>query len=295
LFLGAVYVMAFYNPFARRETHSKSALITYRILVPLSWLLVVVAGIYYSIHSPHDVDHGHKIPNQANKHITAFSQNTIMTGVYWILLLLSQLSYIWHLFSKDAALVNAAANVASHFIVNNLFILVWILLWVRNHFWGSEVILAAHLINQSVAYVKNPGLPTFVHLPVVAGPYAWTLTALFWNGAVAVDSNSLPARIVANVFIWVIFVIGGGHVLFSQDHLLGYSLSFLTLSLAIKQFAVKVISLQWIFAFVIFGVFVVLSIYISSTKYYGRDSLFRRIVEPEVTDREREPLLNDQP
>lgn len=65
-------------------------------------------------------------------------------------------------------------------------------------------------------------------------------------------------------------------------------------ALALEQFFIKVISLQWIFAFVIFGVFVVLSFYISSTKYYQRDSLFRRIAHPESTDRERQPLLNDQ-
>ena len=65
-------------------------------------------------------------------------------------------------------------------------------------------------------------------------------------------------------------------------------------ALALKQFAIKVISLQWIFAFVIFGIFIIESLYISSTRYYGRDSLFRRIAHPESTDRERQPLLNDQ-
>ena len=63
------------------------------------------------------------------------------------------------------------------------------------------------------------------------------------------------------------------------------------LALAIKQIAIKVIALQWIFAVVIFAVFLLESIYLSSTKYAGRDTLFRRVVEPE-TDRERQPLLN---
>lgn len=286
--------MATYNPFAKRESHSNNALTTYRVLVPISWALVVIVGIYYSVHSPDDVKHGHKIGKQANKHITAFSQSTVVTGIYWILLLLSQLSYVWHLFSKDSALVTAAANVASHFVLNNLFVFAWILLWVRNHFWGAEVILAAHFIHQHIAYWRHRGLPAFVHLPAVAGPYAWTLTGLFWNGAVAVHSNNLPARIVANIFIWVILLIGGTHILLSQDYLLGYCLSLLTLSLAVKQFSIKVIALQWIFAFVIFAIFVVLSLYTSSTKYYQRDSLFRRIADPESADRERQPLLNEQ-
>lgn len=284
----------FINPFVKRESHSQNAVTTYRILVPLSWALVVVAGIYYSFQEPNDVEDGHKIPKQANRHITAFSQSTTVTGLYWILLLLSQLAYVWHLFSKDTALVTAASNVASHFILNNLFVFAWIMLWVRNYLWQAEIILVAHFINQHTCYWRCSGLPAFVHLSAVAGPYAWTLTAIFWNGAVVVDSNSLAARIVANVFIWVIFVVGVGHIIFSQDHLFGYCMSFLTLSLALKQFSIKIISLQWIFAFAIFGAFLALSLYISTTKYYNRDSLFRQIAHPESTDREREPLLNDQ-
>lgn len=65
-----------------------------------------------------------------------------------------------------------------------------------------------------------------------------------------------------------------------------------SLALALRQFAIKIIGLQWIFAFVVFGVFLVVSLYISATKSTGRDSLFRRVAHPE-TDREREPLLNE--
>jgi hypothetical protein len=63
--------------------------------------------------------------------------------------------------------------------------------------------------------------------------------------------------------------------------------------LAIQQVSIKIIALQWIFAFVVFGVFLSVSLYISTTKYTGRDSLFRRIAHPESADREREPLLNE--
>jgi len=136
---------------------------------------------------------------------------------------------VWHLFHKEAAIVAAAANVATHFILNNLFILAWISLWTRNHFWGAEIILMAHFINQSVAYWRHKNLPDFVHLPAVAGPYAWTLFALFWNGAVAVHSHNLPGRIVANIFIWAILFVGLFHITLRQDHILGYCLSFLSL------------------------------------------------------------------
>lgn len=100
---------------------------------------------------------------------------------------------------------------------------------MRNHFAGSEVILAAHFINQHSVYWRHAGLPVLVHLPAVAGPYAWTLMALFWNGAVAVDSRSQSARIAANVFIWVVMVIGAAHIFIRQDYLLGDCLTLLSL------------------------------------------------------------------
>jgi uncharacterized membrane protein YfhO len=76
------------------------------------------------------------------------------------------------------------------------------------------------------------------------------------------------------------------------DHLLIYI--YISLALALRQISIKIIALQWIFAFVIFAVFLVVSLYISTTKYTGRDSLFRRVAQPESTDRERAPLLNEQ-
>ncbi|PYH97440.1 DUF1774-domain-containing protein [Aspergillus ellipticus CBS 707.79] len=285
--------MTIYNPFSKRESHDRYSLGTYRVLVPLSWLLVVVVGIYYSSHAPDDVKHGHTIWKQANKHITPFSLSTVIGGLYWIIVLISQVGYMYHLFSNDAAVATAAANVGSHFILNNLFVFAWILLWTRNHFWGSEVILIAHFLNQHATYWRHRTLPAIAHFAAVAAPYAWTLIALFWNGAVAVNSNSLPARIVANVFIWVLFALGSAHILATQDDILGYSLSLLTLALAVKQFGVKIISLQWIFAIVIFAVFFAESLYISLTKYSGRNVMFRRAGQPPAADREREPLLND--
>lgn len=71
------------NPFARRESHDRLSLTSYRVLVPLSWALVVIVGIYYTVHSPDDVKHGHKIFKQADRHTTPFSQSTTVAGIYW--------------------------------------------------------------------------------------------------------------------------------------------------------------------------------------------------------------------
>lgn len=66
-------------------------------------------------------------------------------------------------------------------------------------------------------------------------------------------------------------------------------------ALAVKQFATKIDNLQWIFAWVVFAVFVVESFYGLSTRFAGRDALLRRIAEPDgATDRERQPLLDEQ-
>lgn len=158
----------------------------------------------------------------------------LYTDSHRIVLLLSQISYVYHLFARHGSLVTAAANIATHFIINNLCLFIWILLWTRNYFWTAEIVLIVQFFNQHAAYWRHRRLPPFVHLPAVAGPYAWTLLGLFWNGAVAVNSNSVPTRIVANVFIWVIFAMGSTHIVSTQDYILGYCLSWLMLCKFIK-------------------------------------------------------------
>jgi len=283
------------NPFAKRTTYGRNAILAYRVLTPISWVLVVVFGIYYSIHRPDDVRHGRTVWEQTKRkaNLTPFSQDTTVTEVYWIFLLLSQLGYIAQLFSSNAERATAAANVASYYILNNLFVLSFILLWTRNFFWGAEIIDMANLVSQSIVYWKNLDLPQVIHLPAIAGPYAWTVTTLFWNGAVAVGGENNPKRIVANIFIWAIFLFGQTHITRTNDYALGYALSVLMFSIALKQFKIKIVALQWIFAFVIFGVFLVSSFQAHLTKYHNRNFFFRRLKEPETTDRERQPLLSD--
>ncbi|OJJ55736.1 hypothetical protein ASPSYDRAFT_427823 [Aspergillus sydowii CBS 593.65] len=283
-----------YNPFARRESHSPASLNSYRVLAPLSWALVIVFGIFYSIHKPADVSNSWTLWSQFERRSTAFSVNIVVLAIYWILLLLSQIGYLIQLFSKDVAVVTVAANAASHFILNNLFVFAWILLWTRNHFWPAEVILIAHFINQHLAFWRIRSLPPLSHLAVIAGPYAWTLIALFWNGAAAVWSHTPAAEIAANVFIWIIFVIGAAHIFVPVDELLGYSLSLLFFGVAIAQTDRKTsFPRQWIFAWVIFAAFLLDSIYLTFVKSTNRDVFFRSAGEPDASqgDPERAPLL----
>jgi hypothetical protein len=48
-----------------------------------------------------------------------------------------------------------------------------------------------------------------IHIPVVSGPLAWTFVALYWDGAIAIASDTLAARIIAYIAVWGIFVFGG--------------------------------------------------------------------------------------
>jgi hypothetical protein len=104
--------------------------------------------------------------------------------------------------------VNAAASVGSHFIFNNLLNFAFVMLFVRGHFIWAEVILVVNFFNLSSLYFRHNTYTRFIHIPVVSGPLAWTFVALYWNGAIAVNSHHLAARILANVAIWGILVYG---------------------------------------------------------------------------------------
>ncbi|KAL3441244.1 hypothetical protein BJX65DRAFT_288867 [Aspergillus insuetus] len=284
-----------YNPFARRESHDRSVLTIYRVLAPLSYALVLIAGIYYSVRRPSEISNGNTIWDNFLRRITPFSVELTVTAIYWILLLLAQLHYILAglVFSKDTALTHAAASIAPYFILHNLFVFAWILLWTRNHFWPAEVFVVVDFILQHIAFWRFRGLTPLTHISVIAAPYAWSLLLIFWNGSAAAHSFSPAAEISANIFIWVFFVIGAASIFLTVDDLLGYSLSLLSLGLAIQQYTRKRLPLQWIFAWVIFAVLFVETIYITATKYSGRTVYWRHGAEAESTDAERAPLLND--
>ncbi|KAK9251116.1 hypothetical protein V1507DRAFT_482593 [Lipomyces tetrasporus] len=82
-------------------------------------------------------------------------------------------------------------------------------------------------------------------------PFAWTLFAIFWSGAVAVHSHSLVGRIFANIFIWALLVVPTTALFVFADWSFGYASAFLTWGLAAGQIAEKTFALQWIFAVII--------------------------------------------
>lgn len=141
-------------------------------------------------------------------HLTCHVQNPGADYRHRLALFLSQIGYMWHLFSKNGDHVQAAAGVGSHFIFNNLLTFAFIMLFVRGHFIWAEVILVINFFNLSALYFRHNTYARAIHIPAVSGPLAWTFVALYWNGAIAVNAHSLPARILANVAVWGILVYG---------------------------------------------------------------------------------------
>jgi len=287
--------MANYNPFAKRESHTTQTIWTYKILTILSWLLVTVATFYYTFHAPRDDIRKwrHTIWDVNRIYNTPFALNTVITSIYWIVLWILQVGYVWHLFSANADYVNAAAGVGSHFIANNLLQFAFVMLFVRSHFIWAEIILVVNFFNLSSLYFRHNTHPRFIHVPVVSGPLAWTFVALYWNGAIAVHSHSLPARILANIAIWGILVYGFFFLVIFKDYTMGFALSILTASIGVGQFFTKAFALQWIFAFIIMGILFIATLVIAIPGILGKEFSFRREQHVVPADQERAPLLDD--
>jgi hypothetical protein len=246
------------NPFTKRESHNKRSLLAYRFLTSSTWLLLVVLSVYYSLYAP---SNGRTIWDQSKAHPTAYSLNPEIVSVYWYaslptlskrkqptpriakpkvltnhphkntrtLLLLLQTAYIYFLTTYPNDLVTLAANLGSHFILNNVLLSALILLWVHAHFLLAEAILILNFLNLTSLYFRHHKTPHFVHYPVVTAPLCFTFMALFVNGAVVVGSNSLAARICANVAVWAVLVYGMFFLLAFKDYAIGMELSVLCL------------------------------------------------------------------
>ncbi|KAF2763193.1 DUF1774-domain-containing protein [Pseudovirgaria hyperparasitica] len=284
------------NPFKSGDS-SREAVLTYKIGTALSWLLLLITSVYYTFARPHDGGNGrkdrHTIWGQNDLHPTAFALNSVIVSIYWIVLYILQIGYSWHLYSGNSVYVTAAATVGSHFILNNLFLFAFIMLWVRSYFWIAELILALNFINLSTAYFNHSKTPRWIHIAVVSAPLAWNFVALYWAGAAAINPNghSLVARIVANIFVWGILTYGAFFLAAYKDYTMGFELSILAAALGVGQFLTKTIAFQWIFAFVIMSVLFVLSLAVGIPGLLGQDPIKRGQIVSE--DRERAPLLAD--
>lgn len=280
------------NPFARRDSHSATSVIWYKVLTLASWLLSVVVTVYYALEPPHDGKyHRGTIWHQNHRHPSGFTLNPIITSIYWITLFILQLVYISHLFSPKTESINAACSVGSHFILHNLLHFGFVMLFVRSHFVWAEVLLVLNFANLTSLYFRHNTYPRGIHFPAVSGPLAWTFVALYWNGAIMVPHQaSLVARVFANVFVWAFLGYGLFFIFFYKDYTMGFALSVLSASLGVAQFLRQVIALQWIFAFTIMAVLFVFTLLVAVPAWTGREVPWSRTATQQ-TDAERAPLL----
>lgn len=280
------------NPFTKRETHDARAILWYKILTVLTWILAVGSSVYYTFHAPKDdVLARRTIWGQNKHHHTAFALNSCIASIYWIVLFVLQAGYIWHLFSPNADHVTAAAHVGSHFIFNNLLHFAFVMLFVRSHFIWAELILIINFFNLSSLYFRHPASPRFIHIGAVSGPLAWSFVSLYWNGAIAFRAEGLFGRILANVAVWGILVYGLFFLVTFKDYTMGFALSVLSASLGVSQFLRQVIAFQWIFAFTIMAVLFVATFLLALPDVVG--ARWGRREAAVVEDQERAPLLND--
>jgi len=280
--------MAWANPFDRdREVHYKN-ITTYKILTLLSFLLSFITTLYYTNYAPHDGRYYRAtIFGQSSLHPTPFTISHVFVSIYWIAMWIGQVGYLVHLYSKTEDLRKAASSVGSHFILFNLFQFAWVFLWTRSHFFLAEMFMVFNFVQQASLYFRHPTTPRFIHMPVVSLPLAWTFFAVLWNGAVMVHCHDLPCRILANISIWGIAVYAGFFLVVYKDYSIGFATTFLSAGLAVAQLSMKLIALQWIFAFVIMSLTAVATIVTAIPGVFGAE---RTSTDP---DRERAPLLAD--
>jgi hypothetical protein len=281
-----------YNPFAKRDTHTTGSITTYKVLTIITWLLSVIVSVYYSAYQPH---HGHHIRQRIWDlnyfYPSAFTIDSTIVQIFWVVLFVLQLGYVSALFSSHPETVHHAASVGSHFIVNNLLHFAFVLLFVHSHFIIAEIVLVLNFFNLTSLYFRHNSYARYIHIPVVSAPLAWTFVAIYWNGAIMVHHpHNLVARIFGNIFIWAILVYGLFYIVVYRDYTMGFSLSVLSAAIGVAQFFDKTIAFQWIFAFTIMAVLFVMTLVVAVPSWQGREVTWRRAPP---ADTERAPLLRD--
>lgn len=140
---------------------------------------------------------------------------------------------------------------------------------VHKHFIISEIFLILNFLVILRLYIRlgyklgrvnrsNWFRLVFLEAPVARLPLAVLFICILHNGAVAFHVHGKAGRILSNIFIWIIFVVGGGVVVWFRDwytplqsmltkRVFGLAIAYHTLSLAIEQLSIKIIALQWIF------------------------------------------------
>jgi len=231
-----------------------------------TWLINVATSVLYSTVLHPTIGH------MSHRHLTPFTTSSIFSAGFWLFLYVLQLGFLATHWSRDQNIRSTTVNtVYSSFAVFNMLQFGWTLLWVHEHFVIAEIFLILNFLNILRLYLRlghklgpvnrtNFVRLVFLEAPTARLPLAVLFIGILHNGAVAFHVHGAAGRILSNIFIWIIFVVGGGVVVWFRDWVFGLAIAYHTLSLAIEQMSIRIIALQWIFAFVISGVIALLSI-----------------------------------
>ncbi|PSK41607.1 hypothetical protein C7M61_001293 [Candidozyma pseudohaemuli] len=271
---------------------SANDLVVHKWATIVSWVLAAFVSIRYFVgRSPSDSHNPYHVAD------TPFSGNIIVTLVYWLVLFFLQISFVVQIFVPAAESASALTpsrttitkQIAWHFTGFNLGVFAWTLLFVKKHFFWSELVLLANFGNITYLYFAHKTyrirpLSTWIliHWPTVALPWSWLMFAVFWNGAVLFHVHKFVGRIIANILVWLFLFVPTFFIAVFNDWGIGLSSSALMFGLGLNQIFTKTFALQWIFAFVISGLLFVLSIAAAAT---GK-------ITKETTAEEGAPLLD---
>lgn len=237
-------------------------LASHKVATIVSWLLSVYVSAKYFLGT-----------NPYHHSETPYSASPIFTTVYWIILFVAQFAFITQIFLPVADSPNLTTRtqltklVGWHFTAFNLGVFLWSVLFARGHHFFSEIVLVFNFVNILLLYfthktyaVKPLSSWLLIHLPTAALPFSWLFFAIFYNGVVLFHVKHLIGRIIANVTIWLFLFVPGFFVVAFNDWGVGLSSSALVFSLGVGQLFTKAFALQWIFAFVISGLLLIVSL-----------------------------------
>ncbi|KAK9474551.1 uncharacterized protein V1510DRAFT_411349 [Dipodascopsis tothii] len=224
--------------------------------------VTLIATFYYLF--GRGISHSHELFFAEH---TAFTASAVFIWFFWVSAFFFQVAFLHQLWINNP---NAARS-GWTLVTYNALHFVWLLLFSHGHYVLSMVVAVLNFVNIASMYhaLRSFGLPTLmdyvtIHVATSAMPLAWTFYCVFWNGSIAVHAHSTAARVFANLFVWAFLAAPGLHLLAYGDWALGYAFAWLMWGLGVTQFIERVISLQWIFAFVIATILTVFSTIVAS-------------------------------
>ncbi|KAG7661330.1 uncharacterized protein J8A68_005121 [[Candida] subhashii] len=227
----------------------------YRAISTISLSLSLCGSIMY-----------YKNPNTTH---TPFTPHFLVLTSYWFLIYVRQIGLTIASFIANERRISMIYDSGWHFPIFNILHYVWTMLFINQYFIFAELILLLNLINllEMFSRQKTYGHKFFsdmflLHVTVLSCPLSWVVFAIMWNGSLLCPCpDNQWTTILGNISIWAFLSFGLFFVLKFKDWTTGAGTSLLMAALGIDQSSTKLFGPQWIFAFVISGVLVSVSVF----------------------------------